>query len=232
MNIAYRLAEAVESWLYFEYYCYRAGLFSESSLKSAVGQVLSSIPIEIKGSRVHSDFPHAALNPINKRGRKNEVDFALILDTSDAKMNHAEVAVEAKWAASSHCSPKKIIRDFLRLAAIKLSDPDSKCIFILAGPTRNISEIISKTPFKSMSGNVNKGIGTTKSEKRFILTDDRSSEQWLFTEVAKELTVNKIAIPKSFVTKAYGWQAIKKDCDIVGFQALAWEIVSVSGLHS
>ncbi len=53
------------------------------------------MPIEVKGSRVHSDFPHVALNPIKKRDRKNEVDFALILNIPDADINNAEVAVLA-----------------------------------------------------------------------------------------------------------------------------------------
>lgn len=73
MHIARRLSEAIGSWLHMEFCCYRAGLFSESSLKAAVGQVLSSFPILVKGERVHSDFPHELLNSGAQSGRKEKL---------------------------------------------------------------------------------------------------------------------------------------------------------------
>jgi hypothetical protein len=79
MTIGRRVAEAVGSWLHLEFCCYRAGLLSEGALKAAVGQVLSSFPISSVGARIYADFPHDALNPIKKSGRKKAVDFALIL---------------------------------------------------------------------------------------------------------------------------------------------------------
>lgn len=226
MSVPRRLAEAIESWLHFEYCCFRAGLFSESSLKSAVGQVLSSLPIEEKGARVHADYPHIALNPNKKRGRKNEVDFALILDAKGNEEKNADVVVEVKWANSSHCTPDNILKDFLRLAMIKSHSPKTKCVFILAGPLRNITKKINMMPFKS-DGKINNGIGTTTSERRLKMTNNPALEKMNYAQLLPDYFIDQVKHIQSLVTKSYGWQAMKIEKKSSGFHSVTWEVVSV-----
>jgi len=105
---ARRFAEALGSWMHFEACCFRAGLFSESSFKSAIGSVASSLHAEHKAARVHADYPLAAIQrvPVAGRktvsGRKRSVDFALIYDDGRQPASDPEVLIEGKWAGSSH----------------------------------------------------------------------------------------------------------------------------------
>ena len=168
MHIARRISEAIGSWLHMEFCCYRAGLLSESSLKAAVGQVLSSFPILVKGERVHADFPHELLNPSAQAGRKRELDFALVLAGKGLSKRNAQIAVEAKWAGSSHCTSSKIFQDFLRLSVIKRGEPATICIFVLAGSHREVLKLLSRMPFAS-SVNKNTEIGSSGNEKRLNL---------------------------------------------------------------
>jgi len=124
MNLARRLSEVIGSWLHLEFCCYRGQLFSENSLKVAVGGVLSTFPAAAKGALVHADFAHDKLNSGGAKGRPRECDFALIAHHSpDAPKCDAEVVVETKWAGSTHCTHKQVCNDLLRLAVIKHAEP-------------------------------------------------------------------------------------------------------------
>ena len=228
MSIGRRIAEAVGSWLHFEFCCYRAGLFSESSLKAAVGQVLSSFPISSKGVRVHADFPHQALNPIKRAGRYREVDFALVLNGDGVQKNGAEVLVEAKWANSSHCKPSNIVSDFLRLAALKASNKEASCIFLLAGHARDMNEVVSNVPF-IVHGKVNTGIIIDAGkQKRFTPDPLNSDHKKFFGDQIFKMLKSGIKIPRSFVVISCGLHPVQSGSDTVDFQAKSWEIVSVS----
>jgi len=227
MTVGRRLSEAIGSWLHLEFCCYRAGLFSESSLKSAVGQVLSSFPIVAKGARVHADFAHMALNPISKPGRKREVDFALVLTAAGLPKTNAQVLVEAKWANSSHCTAESIFNDFLRLAILKAADPGASCIFVLAGTHKSVAKILQDMPFQS-GGIKNKGIGSVGSERRLKISKDHTSHITAFTNSIREFRDAGFTIPESFVTRSHGLHPIQSDSGTVDFQSIAWEIVSVS----
>lgn len=230
MHVARRLSEAIGSWLHMEFCCYRAGLFSESSLKAAVGQVLSSFPINQKGERVHADFPHALLNPSPKSGRKRELDFALVLSGDGLPKQNAQIAVETKWAGSSHCKPKKIFQDFLRLAEIKRGDPDTVCVFILAGRHEKIISILKGMPFTS-PGNKNSGIGVSGSQKRMNPDHANFAHRACFSAPIKSLTAAGFTLPKSFMCQSYGLHPLQTDRTTVDFQAIAWEIKSVSDAY-
>lgn len=230
MNITLgrRIAEAVGSWLHLEFCCYRAGLLSENSLKAAVGQVLSSFPISVNGTRVYADFAHDALNPTRRPGRKKEVDFALILAGKGLPKKNAEVLVEAKWSNSSHCSPEAVFSDFLRLAALKRADPNAKCLFLLAGHTKSFKKITSGMPFICGPGRKNTGIGASKNPKRVTpeYTNEIHREKWKSS--IQELLNAGIIIPNSFVVQACGSHPIQSTGGTVDFQAQCWEITSVS----
>lgn len=223
MHIARRLSEAIGSWLHMEFCCYRAGLLSESSLKAAVGQVLSSFPIQVKGARVHADFPHELLNPSAKAGRKRELDFALVLAGKGLSKRNAQIAVEAKWAGSSHCTPSKIFQDFLRLSVIKRGEPATVCIFVLAGSHREILKLLSGMPFAS-TVNKNTGIGSSGNEKRLTLNYTNIDHKNCFSKTIKSLSSAGFTIPESFVCQSHGVHPLQTGGGTVNFQAIAWEI--------
>lgn len=227
MHIARRLSEAIGSWLHVEFCCYRAGLLSESSLKAAVGQVLSSFPIKEKGERVYADFPHALLNPRQKPGRSREVDFALVLAGDGVLKRNAQIAVETKWAGSSHCNPQKIFQDFLRLAEIKRGDPATICVFILAGHHSELSAILKDMPFRS-AGENNSGIGRSGKLKRLKLDHRVKAHRECFSKPINLLHAAGFSIPDSFVSQSHGLHPVQTDHKTVDFQAIAWEVKSVS----
>lgn len=210
-----------------EFCCYRAGLFSESSLKAAVGQVLSSFPILVKGERIHADFAHDLLNPIRKNGRKRELDFALVLSAKGLPKRNAQIVVETKWAGSSHCTPSNILQDFLRLAEIKRGDPNTVCIFILAGKHRELSRLLNEMPFTS-PGKINSGIGSSGNKKRLKPSYANFAHKTCFSEPIKSLTSAGFTIPESFMCQSHGLHPRQTDGDTIDFQAIAWEIKSVS----
>ncbi|WP_156356660.1 hypothetical protein [Pseudomonas sp. NBRC 111142] len=227
MHIARRLSEAVGSWLHMEFCCYRAGLLSESSLKAAVGHVLSSFPILVKGERVHADFAHELLNPNGQLGRKKELDFALVLAGDGLRKRKAQIAVETKWAGSSHCTPSKIFRDFLRLSEIKRGDPETVCIFLLAGSHRDMCKVLRAMPFVA-GGKVNTGIGSSGKEKRLRPNRDNKDHVKCFSAPFKSLSFAGFTIPESFVCQSHGLHPLQTAGGTVDFQAIAWEIKSVS----
>lgn len=229
MHIARRLSEAIGSWLHLEFCCYRAGLFSEDSLKAAVGGVLSSFPIVTKGARVHANFPHESLNPIRKSGRKREVDFALILAGSGLPKKEAQIAAETKWAGSSHCTPENIFQDFLRLAAIKRDDPNATCIFILAGNEKDVNAALQRMPFKS-TGKTNTGIRSSGRDCRMNLSPSNACHRAHFSEVIRSLSGVGFTVPNSFVSRAHGLHPRQTDGGTVDFQAIAWEVREISNV--
>lgn len=230
MSVGRRLAEAVGSWLHLEFCCYRAGLLSEGALKAAVGQMLSSFPILVPGVRAYSDFAHDALNPIKRRGRKKEVDFALALAGKGLPKTNAEILIEAKWANSTHCTPENVFTDFLRLAALKKADPGATCIFLLAGHTSAMSKITGAMPF-NCGGIRNKGIGRSGNPKRVTPTPSNTQHQQHWASAIKGMLQDSLTIPESFVTQACSAHPIQSDGGTVDFQAQCWEIVEVSGAN-
>lgn len=227
MHVARRLSEAIGSWLHLEFCCYRAGLFSESSLKAAVGQVLSSFPISARGARVHADFPHELLNPKPKPGRKRELDFALVLTGNGLPKRNAQIVVEVKWAGSSHCTPEKIFTDFIRLAEIKRGDPNTTCIFVVAGSHRKISSLLKKMPFTS-TGKRNFGIGISGNEKRLKPDPANLDHRDCFSSSIKNLSSSGFSIPESIMCQSHGLHPLQSGGDTIEFQAIAWEVKSIS----
>lgn len=227
MHPTRRISEAIGSWLHMEFFCYRAGLFSEDSLKAAVGAVLSSFPISVKGARAYANFPQEALNPIKKDGAKRRVDFALVLANKSLPKSGVEIAVETKWVGSSHCSPENIFQDFVRLACIKRFDPLATCIFVLAGNNKDVAMVLKGMPFKT-SGRENKGIRTSGSDRRLKLDPLNFSHKGCFGTVITSLSSSGFTVPSSFVNRSHGLHPRQTEGNTVDFQAIAWEVREVS----
>lgn len=229
MNISRRLSEAVGSWLHLEFCCYRAGLMSESSLKSAVGHVLSSFPIKTEGARVYADYAHDALNRnLKGRGRARSVDFALVLSTQEQPKSGAEVLVEVKWVNSSHAKPENIARDFVRLAVLKAAEPAATCVFLLAGQADILEKTLKLPPFV-FDGRQNSGISTDiGKERRLKLSALAPGDRRCLDAAVKKLSEAGCKIPDSFVTCSHGLYPVLKKKGAIDFQAVAWEIKSPS----
>lgn len=227
MSVGRRVSEAIGSWLHFEFCCNRAGLFSENSLKAAVGQVLSAFPSATNGIRAYADFPHDGLNPVKKRGRRREVDFALVLAGKGVPKTGAQVLLEIKWAESTHCTPESIFSDFLRLAVLKSFDPGARCIFVLAGTHKSLDAILRGMPFTS-GGGKNVGIGRKQAQRRLRFSKDHAAHVKSFSKQIRQFLNDGFEIPESIVTCPHGLHPAQTASGTVDFQAIAWEVTSVS----
>lgn len=224
MHIARRISEAVGSWMHLEFCCFRSGLMSEAALKGAVGQVLSSVPSLVEGSRVHAELHHGALRA-HSGGRKRSLDFALALLPDSGPCTDVEIAVETKWAGSSHCHTEAIAEDFIRLALVKRANPNARCMFLLAGRSADIRTILSRPPFTS-SKERNAGIHLSNSPRRFRFDALKAAHRSMFQKSIRNWLPHS-SIPASVVTCAHGTYPSQDARGTVHFQSIAWEVTAV-----
>lgn len=220
MNVARRISEAVGSWMHFEFCCHRSGLMSEAALKAAVGNVLSAFPSAVSGSRVHAEVHHTALATA-KGGRKRCLDFALACLPDNGPCNNVEVAVETKWAGSSHCTYKTIAEDFLRLALVKRANPGAKCIFVIAGTAANVTRVIAGRPF-TVDNVRNSGVHLCNSPRRLRFDALKSEHQIMFRTAFRNWRHS--SIPASIVSCCHGAYPAQTQRGTVRFQSIAWEL--------
>lgn len=220
MSDARRISEAVGSWLHFEFACYRGGLFSESTLKAAVGSVLSSFPIEVDGARAHAEVRHVAL------GNLRRLDYALCLRNDNDIVKSVQVAVESKWAGSSYCTTENIAQDFMRLMLVKRANPSARCIFLLAGSAKNLASALALPPFTT-GAQKNVGLRTSLTETRITFNRSKPTHVTAFTAAIQDWR-QKGVIPASFVAKSYGLHPQQTEVGTVRFQAIAWEVTEVA----
>jgi hypothetical protein len=134
----------VGAWLHFEYLCQRGPLFNERYLSYAVGQILTSA----YGDRVKGEFPHPILAPLaTGPGRRPAIDFVCFGDTYP----DIAVAVETKWAGSSHTTVETILWDLIRLEMVA-SRFGAECLFILAGSSDELTKLFRKLKLRAPGG--------------------------------------------------------------------------------
>lgn len=209
-----RLSEAVGSWLHFEYCCNRAKLFGEDSLKACVGQVLSSFTTTGRGTLVHAGYKHPAIaKATSSKGAPRRIDFAVFCDKKNSKSPLVEIAVEAKWAGSSHCTPATVVNDLVRLALIKEADNATTCIFLLAGSSNNLAALFDDSIFaggngsKGRIGKINmSGLDLKKVSPSIIAS------------------LNGIPIAEKIRLRGSGLHPENVKINQFDFQAIAWEI--------
>lgn len=209
-----RLSEAVGSWLHLEYCCNRAKMFGEDSLKASVGQVLSAFATTGLGALVHAGYKHPAIaKQPGSKGAPRRIDFAVFLDKKDGTQPKVEIAVEAKWAGSSHCTPVQIVTDLVRLAMIKEADNATCCIFLLAGSARNLATLLEEPIFKGAAG------------RKGRIGKDYMSALDLTTLPADIYTPNDL-VPKAKKIRVRGADLHPKNATAnqYDFQAIAWQI--------
>lgn len=214
MNLTRRLTEGVGAWLHFEFVCNRSGLFNESYLSAAVGQILSSI----YGNRVHGEFDHPILAPAMKgRGRRPALDFAYCDPYPRIK-----VAVETKWAGSTHTTPESIIWDLIRLELVA-HHYGTECIFLLAGKRSELTHLFGLSDFSGplhTPGRTPILSTTTNSLTRLSLLPDKPYRIPLLKTVFERC--QDIAVPHSVVSRRS--TPFPLICPNNQYQVFAWEI--------
>ena len=220
-----RFSEALGSWMHFEACCFRAGLFSESSLKSAIGSVASSLHANHMAARVHADYPLPAIQRVpsgeatTSRGRKRCVDFALIYDDGRQPPSEPFLLIEGKWAGSSHCTTENIMTDFVRLSIMKRARPGATCLFVLAGHSKDIHAVLSHRPFTGTRGDVIHSNGTGAITK-FKFRENDMEHQRAFAQLVSDFHAANIKVPASFSTSG----STPYPAAPAKFKAAAWEV--------
>jgi len=131
----------------------------EAYLGHSISEILASFFDQSK-FRAKNNFSHPALSS-KKKGRKPEIDYIV----EHLATNKIVLAMEAKWAGSSHCTAENILWDLVRLKALKDSI-DNKCAayFLIAGKKENMD--------KSFQGNLFQ-LGTQAP----LISDESTSEK-------------------------------------------------------
>lgn len=223
-----RFSEALGSWLHFEACCFRAGLFSESSFKGAIGSVASSLHAIHKAARVHADYPLDSIQrvPDAERGigggRKRSVDFALLYDDGREPPSDPELLIEAKWAGSSHCTIANVTADFIRLCIMKRAHPEATCLFVLAGHAKDVAKVLSRRPFVGGTKDVVRCNGKG-SVTKFKFLPSNPEHQFAFAPAISEFHAANLRVPIAFSTSG----SLPYPASPGKFQAAAWEVHSV-----
>lgn len=214
--------------MHFEACCFRAGLFSESSFKSAIGSVASSLHAKHKAARVHADYPLGSIQKVPDAergiggGRKRSVDFAVIYDDGRKAPSDPEFLIEAKWAGSSHCTIANVTADFIRLCIMKKVHPDAACLFVLAGHARDVDKVLSRRPFIGGKKDVIRFNGNGAITK-FRFLPKNPEHQHAFAPAISGFHAANLQVPIAFCTTG----SLPYPAAPAKFKAVAWEVHSV-----
>ena len=215
-NLVRKLSEGVGAWLHFEYLCRRDGLFSEHYLSVPVCQILSSA----LGDRIHSEFEHPVLAPAMKgSGRRPSIDFVYC-----APHPTIRVAVETKWAGSSHTTPASIIWDLIRLELIA-HHFKAKCIFLLAGRQSDLDALFADSDFAGPPKTPSRcPILRVKSGGLSKLTIGANPHYRIPLLRSVLERCQNVAVPREILTQRA--KPFPADCKNKNFQVYAWEVLS------
>ena len=156
-SLARSLSSGIYGKLEFDFACNRGHAFSEVYLYGIIMEILASN----FGAVDHNVQPSYALpelqRPSGGPGRKREVDFAVVSRVTGA----LDVCLEAKWSASSHATAKNVFYDLLRLALVSEANPDTTCLFLLAGGKTSMGKLMMDPLFRPH--------GSQKKPKQLLL---------------------------------------------------------------
>lgn len=139
-----RIAEAVSARLCYDYLCFKGPLFDEAYLSHSVSDIICTF-YDPNAVVVRKGYKHPTLLPHTKaNGRKPEVDYVGL----DLKSREVVLAVEAKWAGSSHCNAENILWDLARLKLLKDQYPKASCGLLIAGHKTAVEKVFSHTFFR------------------------------------------------------------------------------------
>ncbi|SFP51190.1 hypothetical protein SAMN05216229_10359 [Geopseudomonas sagittaria] len=127
ISVQRRVAEAVSARLHYDYLCFKGRMMDEAYLVQSVADILGAF-FDQQTFEIRKNYVHPYLDGGGK-GRKPEIDYAVIHRQS----NTIQMAIEAKWAGSSHCTPENILWDLMRLKILRDSNPSCIGAFLIAG---------------------------------------------------------------------------------------------------
>jgi hypothetical protein len=143
MNLARIISSGLGGWLQFEFACGRSSLFDERYLSAAIAQILGGT----RGGRILSEFEHPILHSyMTGPGRRPAIDFVYCEDYP-----RITIAVEAKWASSSHATVENIIWDLLRLEQVA-HHHGATSLFVLAGKRADLRRLFLSEKFLGRQG--------------------------------------------------------------------------------
>lgn len=123
-------------------------MFSEAYISYSVGDALISFYDPnlraLSSGYVHPQLAIAKATTSRNSGRKSEIDY-VVHNYASKKI---EVAIETKWAASSHCSAANVLWDLVRLKLIKAQYPEALCGLVIAGHPDDIAKLFKHRVFK------------------------------------------------------------------------------------
>lgn len=216
MNLTRRLTDGVGAWLHFEFCCQRSGLFSERYLSAAVGQLLNAT----YGGGVHAEFLHPVLAPLmTGSGKRPTLDFVYC-----ATYPTITVAVETKWAGSSHTTAETIIWDLIRLELVA-HHYGAQCVFVLAGQRRKLDSLFDTIAFSGPkhTGGVTPILRTTNNGRTTLsLLPNHHYRIPLLRRIFS--SAQQTSIPHRIVTRRA--RPFPAECTNNEYQVYAWEICS------
>lgn len=148
-SIARQLSSGLVGKLHFDFACQRGHGFGEAHMHGAMLEVLTS-RLDNTTYDIRSGFAAQALQDPARTGaspgggRLRELDFAAFPFGTPSAL---ELAIEAKWAGSSHASAENVVKDVCRLAVISKAHPDALCLLVVAGRPSDVNRLMSRKAF-------------------------------------------------------------------------------------
>ncbi|WP_157519888.1 hypothetical protein [Nocardioides dokdonensis] len=136
--MARKFVSGINGKLDFDFACNRGHGFGEAHLHGLLIEIIASNI----NPRTHNILPSYPAPEIQRAdagaGRKREIDFAVVTRSDEPR---PLLCVEAKWAGSSHARAENVLYDVARLALISQENPETECLFVLAGGKSAVAKL-------------------------------------------------------------------------------------------
>ena len=227
-KLSRRIIAGVQGKLDFDFACQKGHGFTEKYLHSIVHEIAvanSDHHREVVKNDVALDVIQT-VKPGPRRGAPRTVDVAIVPRDEqtealeNAKRPEVSVAIEVKWAKSSHCRPETIFEDLYRLQLVKQAHPEANCIFVLAGPVRDIEKLGITANTSILNEDPGRSFGSIVYEDQTILcTEPRPYSFSLANDADKESCLEYA--PLSDISTRYLTQSLHRAAD---WTVMAWEV--------
>ncbi|MGP9539147.1 hypothetical protein ACT3SP_14125 [Brachybacterium sp. AOP43-C2-M15] len=148
-KLSKKLSDGLHGKLEFDFANERGHSFGEHYMHGALNEILAS-NIDHHKWALEPNYAAPELQGDGANaGRKRELDFAVTTKVAGehrSSINYTDreiaIAIEAKWAASTHCNDENILSDLCRLSLIAAGERPVACLFVLAGPKSSVKNIL------------------------------------------------------------------------------------------
>lgn len=233
-----KLTDGLTARLEFDFTCNRGHSFGEYYLHGVINEIVSA-NIDPRMQKINANYRHDAIaHPEKLSGRPREIDFFVSNLTESEECEcvcsvkggcncpcsntneYDRICAEVKWAGSSYAKPETVLRDVIRLALVKKSDPAVECLFVLAGGNRDVSNLLRALPIGAAKKNGAKLLQTPRA--------GRASRKRAFPLSVKGKPVSEVEkmkdtlppMPEKLFTKLVTPAA----AEAKRWQALVWKI--------